>query len=73
MNVMVQINTPFLDLLRAEATELGLSLEQLAGTILECHARTRAGGKTVISDDVFRRAMADTFRENDALYERLAK
>lgn len=73
MNVTVHVDTPFLDLLRVEATELGMSLEQLAGTILQSHARARSSGKSVATDDAFRRAMADTFRENDALYQRLAK
>jgi len=73
MNLTVHIDTPLLDLLRSEATELGLSLEELAGTILRSHARARTGGKTFASDEVFRQAMEATFGENHELYERLAK
>jgi hypothetical protein len=51
----------------------GTTPEELARTVLGAFVRYVANEPSPTHDPAFRKAMADTFRENDELYRRLAK
>jgi hypothetical protein len=75
MTITIQLAGPGFERLRAEAEELGLSVEQLAQAIVERYV-LRPRGDTpsdVVDDETFQRVKAETFRENEELYRRLAK
>jgi hypothetical protein len=73
MTITIQLDGPGLAALQQEAANLGVSVEQLADTIIQRHVRGRAGLGPVVDEATFRKAMADTFRENEELYRRLAR
>ena len=73
MTLMIQLDSPFLDILRTEADGLGVSVEEFARTVLQNHAQMRQKGVTVADQSAFRTAMHATFDENAELYRRLAK
>ncbi len=73
MTIMINLDEPGFSALAEEASRLGVSVEQLADSIVRRHIRTRAGQGGVATDESFRMAMADTFRENEEVYRRLAK
>jgi hypothetical protein len=51
----------------------GISPDELARTVLGAFVRHADRESSPGLDPAFRQAMADTFRENDDLYRRLAK
>lgn len=73
MTITINLDEPSLSAPQEEASGLGLSVEHMADAIIRRQLRTRAGSATVADDEVFRKAMADTFPENEEVYRRLAK
>ena len=73
MTITLQIEVTGLVALQQEASDLGVSVEQLATNIVQRHIRARTGPGSVAPDAAFQNAMADTFRRNEELYRRLAK
>ena len=73
MTLMLQLDSPFLDSLRQEAEALGVSLEELAKTVLQDHARLREGNRRVADDATFRAALSASVTEHAELLRRLAQ
>jgi hypothetical protein len=73
MTITIDLDGPGFSALAEEASGLGVSVEQLADTIIRRHLRARTAKGTIADDEVFRKAMADTFRENEEVYRRLAR
>lgn len=73
MTLSIEIDAPYLDILNAEASNLGLPVEELVGQILQGHATKRRNWSRVASDAEFRAAMEGTLRDYDEAYRRLAK
>jgi hypothetical protein len=71
MTVMLKLENPGLSILQSEAAERRITVEELIDQILGDHLRSR--GPVRSTDPAFLAAKADTFRENDELYRRLAK
>ncbi|MDB5305844.1 MAG: hypothetical protein JWO38_46 [Gemmataceae bacterium] len=72
MTILLQLEAPGLEALQKEAADLGVTVEQLAHDIIRQHLRARATGSAV-ADTAFRRATADSVRENEELLRRLAR
>lgn len=73
MTVMLQLEPQGAELLRKEAAELGLSVEQLASDIIRRHLTARTTRAASADDESFRRVVAASMDENDELLRRLAK
>ena len=73
MTIMIELEDPDLNVLKEEAARLGIAVEQLAHAIIHRHVGSHAQATTATGDNAFRKAMADTFRENNELYRRLAR
>ena len=69
MTITIQLDGPKLNILENEAANLGVAPEQWAEAIIHRQLERRP----IANDDAFRKAMDDTFRENEELYRRLAK
>lgn len=70
MTITIHLDGTKLAVLEKEATTLGVPVEQWAETIIDRHLESREVADREIR---FRKAMDDTFRENDEAYRRLAK
>lgn len=73
MTVMLNLEKPGLDVLEQEAANLGLTVEQLANDIIRRHVEAKSSSVQFADPTAFRRAMADSVRENEELLRRLAK
>jgi len=74
MTIAIQLEAQGLDMLQAEATELGVTPEQLANDIVQRHLRTRTDvANKVANDSTFRAALSASITENSELLRRLAK
>lgn len=71
MTITIDVAGSSLVRLQSEADRLGVSVEQLAKTVIERHTDRPEVG--TLDEITFRKLMTDTFRENDELYRRLAK
>lgn len=69
INIGTDVYTP----LERIAQTRGVSPEELARTVLGAFVRHADRPSSPAPDPAFLQAMADTFRENDELYRRLAK
>lgn len=73
MTIQIELDEPGLAVLEQEASRLGVTVEQLAGTVLRSHIGSLGGRHLDASNAAFRKAMTDTFRDNEEVYRRLAK
>jgi hypothetical protein len=73
MTIAIPLEAPRFAVLQQEATDLGVTVEQLAADIIDRHIRIKTAPGSAVSDDAFKTAMEATLRENDELYRRLAR
>jgi hypothetical protein len=70
MTIALQLDATGYSALQAEASERGMTPEQLANEIVQRHLRARAGS---VEDPAFKTALAASMKENEELLRRLAK
>jgi len=73
MTITIELDDAIRTDFQQEAESLGLSLDQLADAIIRRHIQSKSVDHSSALDPAFQKAMADSFRENDELYRRLAK
>jgi len=68
--ITIELEDTESEILNNEARELGLSVSQLASTIVGSHTRMTKGKPL---DAAFQKSMTDTFRDHAEVYRRLAQ
>lgn len=73
MTITIELDEPMLNAFQQEASDLGISVDRLADAIIRQHFRSGTHVSGSATDPAFQKAAAETFRENEELYRRLAK
>lgn len=74
MTIIIQLDSPLAEPLERLARGRGCTVEELARSALADYVRSAEPGAPLAGlDPALAQAVADSFRENDELYRRLAK